>query len=132
MNQTLFPDDTITPAPASAPAPKVFPPAARKAAAVFAAVAGLSAAGFMVVGSSHTPGQSAGAVHACETQVRSQLTAPSTARFATPTVAETGDTVNVWSSVDAQNAFGVPIRSAFTCVATWQPGGYWTAIPTLS
>lgn len=67
-----------------------------------------------------------GAQVACQRFVRNRLKAPSTAKFpANPSVSHVGNGCYYMSShVEAQNAFGVPIRNGFTCEVCYHDDAY--------
>lgn len=60
----------------------------------------------------------ADAHQACETKVRAQLRAPSTARFSDRYARETDGGFSVSGSVDSQNGFGAMVRSNYVCAVT--------------
>ncbi len=64
----------------------------------------------------------------CQRFVKNQLKAPSTAKFpSNPSVAYVGNNCYYMSShVEAQNAFGVPIRNGFTCEVCYAGSGKYT------
>jgi len=63
----------------------------------------------------------------CQGFVEDRLRAPSTADFSSLSAVGRGEQWTVKGAVDSQNAFGVPIRSNFTCVVE-HDGGVWRLV----
>lgn len=92
------------------------------------AVVAITALGSLSPGSSSTTQASdLGAQSVCESAVRNQLKAPSTAKFDLfPSTTHVGDTYTVVGYVDAENSFSAKIRSTYLCTTTFlHHGGDW-------
>ncbi|QRQ79815.1 hypothetical protein [Glutamicibacter protophormiae] len=68
-----------------------------------------------------------GAFDRCETAIKSQLKAPSTAKFSNKNYFEGSATHTVYMDVDAQNSFGASMRNRFTCELSFsESSGTWS------
>jgi hypothetical protein len=73
-----------------------------------------------------SPDNSSMAIVMCRDQVKKELRAPSTADFGGESVVSPeGGGYAVLGWVDAQNSFGVKLRSAYSCGATYMGNGQW-------
>jgi hypothetical protein len=60
-------------------------------------------------------GNNDGAIQYCKNQVKDQLLAPSSAKFSNIEASGSGYTLTITGDVDADNAFGAPLREGWTC-----------------
>ncbi|MCQ1988050.1 hypothetical protein [Arthrobacter sp. zg-Y844] len=64
-------------------------------------------------------GSKADAQYACQEFVKKRLIAPSSAEFGRTTTVQQDNVFKVTSVVDAENAFGAPMRNTWTCRVIW-------------
>lgn len=63
----------------------------------------------------------------CETAIKTQLKAPSTAKFSNKNYFEGSTVHTVYMDVDAENSFGASLRQRFTCKMSFaESSGTWT------